>query len=155
MLSSPVVPIGWKATLNATVYYAQIDNEHQLDTPVFKIRAIFNTTTDQLEYVYISIIQTNELDQLLEFDGGSDNRITPNVDNLVADGGVHVFDTPINLVQDPTSVFVESDYPINLGVAITLLAVYHPGISISMMAEGLGCIQNATGEKNWHNISYY
>ena len=35
-----------------------------------------NTTTDELDYVYTSaLIQTNELDQLLEFDGGSDNRI--------------------------------------------------------------------------------
>ena len=29
-----------------------------------------------------------------------------------------MFDTPINLVQDLSSVFVESDHPINLDVAI-------------------------------------
>ena len=76
--SPTIVPTDFRATLNATVYYAQIDENHQLNASVFKIRAIFSTTND-LEFIYMSITQANETDGLLEFDGGSENRIEPNV----------------------------------------------------------------------------
>ena len=97
----------------------------------------------------MGIEQTNETDQLLEINGGSNNSISLKGGNLVEDGGVHVFDTSVNLVQDPASVFVESDYPIILDITINLVAVYLPGTIILMKhAKGLGCIQNATGEKD-------
>ena len=146
--SRTIVPTDFTATLNATVYYAQIDEKYQLNASVFKIRAIFSTT-EELEYVYMSITQANETDGLLEFDGGSDNRIALNAGNLVpgAGDGAHVFDTSINLVEDPAIVLAERGYPINIDINIKLVVLYHPGIPISAMAKGLGCIKNSTGKK--------
>ena len=142
--SPTIVPTDFRATLNATVYYAQIDENHKLNASVFKIRAISSTTND-LEFIYMSITQANETDGLLEFDGGSENSIEPNVPG--AGDGAHVFDTSINLVQDPAIVFAERGYPINIDINITLVVVYHAGITISAMYKGLVCIQNSTGKK--------
>ena len=145
--SPTIVLTDFRATLNATVYYAQIDENDQLNASVFKIRAIFSTTNN-LEFIYMSITQANETDGLLEFDGGSENRIALKEENLVlgAGNGSHLFDTSINLVKDPATVLAERGYPINIDININLLVVYYPANTVSAMAKGLGCIQNSTGK---------
>ena len=144
----------YTVALNATVYYAEIHSDYPLNTPVFSIRVYVSSTVGLLDLL-ISLSQTGEINNLFEFEGGDNDRITINIDNLVPVGGDHyVFDTSINLVQEPE--FEEDEYPVNLDIDVGLVGLYSPDVAVQELSIAMGQILNTPGEPYrivicWHS----
>ena len=133
------MPSDYAIALNATVYYAKIHIGQPLNTPVFRIRAFFNTTAN-IVTSSISLSQTGKINKLFEFEGGSNNRIG---DIPIGDHNVY-FDTSINLVQHPDTQFGESEYPVPLMIVISLNALLSNSNVMSashVTSQGRGSIQ--------------
>ena len=130
--------------LNATVYYADIHIGHPLNTPVFKIRAFFRSTAN-IDVARISLSQTGQINKLFEFEGVTNNSNTIGVpvtgNNLDTVGDYKVFDTSINLVQDPDTEFAETGYPVPLMIDITFDVFYFIGSFDQVISRGRGSIQ--------------
>ena len=129
--------------LNATVYYADIFSDYPLNTPVFRIRAIVSSN-DHFN-LFISLSQTAQINDIFEFDDSTpdDDRIDIAVDDLIPLGDVYVFDATINLVQDPSTTFEESDYPVNLDIDISLVGLYPPSTALQRVSRATGVIRNS------------
>ncbi|CAI8037839.1 Neurogenic locus notch homolog protein 1 [Geodia barretti] len=140
------LPSDYAIALNATVYYAKIHIGQPLNTPVFRIRAFFNTTAN-IVTSSISLSQTGKINKLFEFEGGSNNRIG---DIVVPIADHSVFDTSINLVQHPDTQFGESEYPVPLMIVISLNALLSNSNVMSashVTSQGRGSIQDPCSNK--------
>ena len=146
--------------LNATVYYADIHIGHPLNTPVFKIRAFFRSI-ENIDVARISLSQTGQINKLFEFEGVTNNSNTIGVpvtgNNLDTVGDYRVFDTSINLVQDPDTEFAETGYPVPLMIDITFDVFYIDNNNIDrVISRGRGSIQGRKSKlANVAIVSYY
>ena len=139
------VPTGYHIALNATIYYAEILSDYPLNGSVFKIRVYFSSTAGLLD-AHISLSQTGQINDLFEFEGGSDNRISVSTGDFISIGDHSVFDAAINLVRRPEAVFAESDYPVDLHISITFNTLFLPDVSRQRQSIGSGTIYLAPGE---------
>ena len=117
MLWSHPVPTGSQIALNATIYYANISSDTPLNTPVYRIRAIIDSALNQIDIVFV-FGQTQQINALLEFQGGMDNTISITESDLTTIGNMRVYDTSINLVAEPGTEFMEDEYPVELDIEI-------------------------------------
>ena len=140
------MPLNYTVALNATVYYATIDIDHPLNTPVFRVRVITSNISN-IGTTFISMVEDN---QLFEFEGGSNDGRSAQMNDYETDGHMHVFDAFINLVAEPSSRFEGSIYPVSLDIDIELVVIYNPPndqhSTIEIMVKGLGCFLNTSGE---------
>ena len=134
---------GFQIALNATIYYANIYSDTPLNTPVYRIRAIINSTLDLLD-ISISLSQTQQINALLEFEGGMNNRITIPESDLADIDEVRVFDTSINLVAEPNTEF---DYPVELDIDIQLVVLHVTGVTDRVVSSGIGYLLEAPGQR--------
>ena len=137
------MPTNYVAALNATQYFAQIDIYYPLNTPVFNIRVILSTTS----YLDLSMTlsQTGIISDLFEYDGGSDDRIGIEPSDLVPVDDYYVFDTSIVLVSDPTVVFTEDEYPIELDIEVSVVGLLTLTQAIQVTSQATGYIVYAPG----------
>ena len=140
-----IVPSGYTVAMNATVYFAEIYSDFPLNTPVFSIRVIVSSIDDLLD-LFISLSQTGHINNLFEFEGGSNNRIGITTADLVSNGDHYVFDVSINLVEDPATEFEESDYPVELDIDLSLVGLYFPDMAIQELSVAVGSIMNTPSE---------
>ena len=115
--------------LNATIYHAVIHSDYPLNTPVFRIRAIVSSIEALLDLT-ITLLQSSVINLIFEFENKTRDDTITITDKLVDIGDVYVFDATINLVLDPSTVFTESDYPVNLNMLISLVALYSPNTAL-------------------------
>ena len=127
---------GFQIALNATIYYANISSDTPLNTPVYRIRAIINSTLYFLD-MSISLSQTQQINALLEFEGGVNDRITVTESDLATIDEVKVFDTSINLVAEPGTDF---EYPVELGIDIQLVVLTGVEVTEQVVSSGIGYI---------------
>ena len=139
------MPSGYTVAMNATVYFAEIYSDFPLNTPVFSIRVIVSSIDDLLD-LFISLSQTGHINNLFEFEGGSNNRIGITTADLVSNGDHYVFDVSINLVEDPATEFEESDYPVELDIDLSLVGLYFPDMAIQELSVAVGSIMNTPSE---------
>ena len=152
--------------LNATVYYADIHIGHPLNTPVFRIRAFFRSI-ENIDVATISLSQTGQINKLFEFEGVTNNSNTIGIpvmgNNLDTLDDYRVFDTSINLVQDPDTEFAETGYPVPLMIDITF-EVFYFGSNFDdnvdqVISRGRGSIQGRKSKlanvAMVANVSYY
>ena len=131
--------------LNATIYHAVIHSDYPLNTPVFRIRAIVSSIEALLDLT-ITLSQSSVINLIFEFENKTRDDTITITDKLVDIGDVYVFDATINLVFDPSTVFTESDYPVNLNMPISLVALYSPNTALQTVSMGTGQILNAPGK---------
>ena len=122
--------------LNATIYYANVHVDQPLNTPVFKIRAFFGSTTNFIN-AHMRLSQTGQINKLFEFEGVANDNNSIDITNL---GGASVFDTSINLVQHPDTEFSDSEYPVTLSMDITF-EVFYVNTADHVTSKGMGSIQ--------------
>ena len=67
-----VVPDDFRLALNATVYYAVINSDTAVDTPVYRIRASVNENENPID-MSITLTKTLQINSLFEFEGVSNN----------------------------------------------------------------------------------
>ena len=138
------VPSDYRLALNATHYYANILSNTPLNTPVYRIRAIISTNTDPTD-ISITLSQTGQINEILEFEGGDNNRVSILESALESNGNESVFDTSINLVRDPNNVdFIQ--YPVKLNVDIQLVILFQSGAATQTTSKGIGSIEEAPGK---------
>ena len=140
-----VVSTSFKSALNATVYYADINNDTEVNTPVYRIRASININENPLD-MFIQLSQTGQINNLFDFDGGSDDTINIVVGDLVTIGNERIFDTTINLAAEPGSVFDDNDYPVELDIDIQFVVLFGTNEALQVTSRGRGSIQQAQGE---------
>ena len=142
------MPADYRAALNASIYYANISSDTTLNTPVFRIRLSINANENPLD-ISIRFSQTVQVQNLLDFEGSSDNRIDISSEDLQTVGNDRIFDTSINLVVDPATEFPDAeDYPVELDLTIALAVLFSSDISTAEAnSEGLGYILQPPGEK--------
>ena len=140
------MPSGYVLTLNATTYYADIHSDHPLGTPVFRIRAIIRSSAIAVD-LSMSLSQTGQINSLFEFAGGTGNdRLEIPVSDFIDNGNERVYDTTINLVADPATVFDEDDYPIDLDLDIAFIGLFIvPAGALQVVSIGSGRILQALG----------
>ena len=141
------VPANYGAVLNATVYYANISSDTTLNTPVFRIRLSIDTV-NTLD-ISIRLFRSAQIQSLFEFEGSTDdsNRIDIPPGDLQTDGSAQVFDTSINLVADPVTVFTnESAYPLDLDLTISLVVFFLGSGTTENNSVGLVHILRAPGK---------
>lgn len=139
-----LVPSDYIIALNATFYCAQIYSDTATNTPVYNIRAIINPSLGHIDQS-ILILMTESSSRLLEFQGGSNNRLLFSDTNLVSIGNDRVFDASINLVAELSEEFEEHEYPVQLEVDILLIAFFN-GTAQQVTSRGLVYIE-IQGEK--------
>ena len=144
-----VVAGDYTIALNATVYYVEIRSDHPLNTPVFRIRAFFRSTAG-FQAASLGLSQTGQINNLFEFEGGSNDTISISIGDFVSVGGQNVFDTTINLIREPDSEFTKMNYPVDLDMDINLVALFSPNIAPQVISKGAGSIHLAPGEKILH-----
>ena len=135
----------FRLALNATVYYAVINSDTEVNTPVYRIRASVNVN-ENLTDMSITLTQTGQINNLFDFEGGSNNRIDISLSDLETFGNERVFDTQINLVEDPATEFDEADYPVELDIEIQFIVLFATNEALQVTSKGLGSIQKAPGE---------
>ena len=67
-----VVSDDFRLALNATVYYAVINSDTAVNTPVYKIRASVNENENPID-MSITLTKTLQINSLFEFEGVSNN----------------------------------------------------------------------------------
>ena len=143
---SHAVPADYRAVLNASIYYANISSDTPLNTPVFSIRLSINANENPVD-ITIRFSQTAQIQSLFEFEGSSDNRIEVSSGDLQTVGNDRIFDTSINLVADPATVFPdEDDYPVELDLSIILVVLFDDFSTVADFSDGLGYILRAPGK---------
>ena len=140
-----VVSANFRLALNATVYYADINNDTEVNTPVYRIRASININEIPLDMV-IQLSQTGQINNLFDFDGVSDDTINIALDDLVTIGNERVFDTTINLVSETGSEFDDNDYPVELDIDIQFVVLFVTNEALQVTSKARGSIQRAQGE---------
>ena len=143
-----LVTPGFQIALNATIYYANISSDTPLNTPVYRIRAIINSTL----YFLDSLSQTQQINILLEFEGGVNDRITVTESDLATIDEVKVFDTSITLVAEPGTDF---EYPVELGIDIQLVVLTGVGVIEQVVSSGIGYILEAPGQCCCYLVNKY
>ena len=146
LVNTPLlVPTDYMVALNATIYYAEISADTQLNTPVYRIRISINVNVQPVD-ISVRFFQTGRINSLFEFkDNTTHNRRDISVVDLQSVGNDRVFDTSIHLVADPASEFGEDDYPVELNIAIHLVVFTQDFISIQALSQGLGSIYQPPG----------
>ena len=139
------MPADYRLALNATVYYADIRSDTQVNSPVYRLRASVNMNEIPID-MSITLTQTGQINNLFDFEGGSNNRIGISLSDLVTIGNERVFDTQINLVDDPASEFDEDDYPVELDIDIQFVVLFATNEALQVTSRGLGSITEAPGE---------
>lgn len=139
------MPADYRLALNATVYYADIRSDTQVNTPVYRLRASVNVNENPID-MSITLTQTGQINNLFDFEGGSNNRIGISLSDLVTIGNDRVFDTQINLVADPATEFDEDDYPVELDIDIQFVVLFATNEALQVTSRGLGSITEAPGE---------
>lgn len=139
-----LVPSSYTVALNATIYYAEIHSDYPVNTPVFNIRAFIHSINGLLDLL-ISLSQTGQINNIFEFEGSANDMISITTEDLVQEGDHFVFDTSINLVQDPATEFDESDYPVTLNIDVSLVGLYLPNNAVQVISRAMGFILNAPG----------
>ena len=99
---------------------------------------------------HISLSQTIQINNLFGFDGGSSDTISISTEDFISIGDHNVFDTAINLVQDPEDIF--NQYPVGLEISITLVTLFSPDVARQTQAIGSGFIHLAPSKKTSGNI---
>ena len=151
---SHAVAADYKAALNASIYYANISSDTPLNTPVFRIRLSINANQNPVD-ISIRFFRTAQIQSLFEFEGSSDNPITISPGDLQTVGSAQVFDTSINLVADPVTVFTdESAYPLDVDLTISLVVFFLGSGTAENNSIGLVHILRAPG-KNYSNYNYF
>ena len=151
---SHAVPANYRTALNASIYYANISSDTPLNTPVFRIRISINVNEDNPLDISIRFSQTVQIQNLLEFEGGSDNRIDIPSGDLQTVGNDRIFDTTINLVAHPDTVIPDADdYPVDLDLTILFVVFFPDFIPVEITSTGLGYVLRAPS-KNYRSIFY-
>ena len=133
----------FRLALNATVYYADIDSDTEVNTSVYRLRVSINVNENPID-VSFTLAQTGQIDNLFDVEGSSGGTISLNhFDTII--GNEKVFDTTINLVNDPASVFDEDDYPVELDIDIQFIVLFASNVPLSRSSRGRGSIQRALG----------
>ena len=140
-----VVSADFRLALNATIYYADIRSDTQVNSSVYKLRASVNVNENPID-MSITLTQTGQINNLFDFEGGSNNRIGISLSDLVTIGNERVFDTQINLVADPATEFAEDDYPVELDIEIQYIVLFATNEALQVTSRGLGRILKAPGE---------
>ena len=119
--------------------HAVIHSDYPLNTPVFRIRAIVSSIDDLLD-LSMQFSQTLQINNIFDFEGSDSDTITILPDDMVPLGDVYVFDTAINLVQNVSTEFTESDeYPVILNIDVFLIALISPSFDVfSSLSKGTG-----------------
>ena len=145
---SHAVPADYRAALNASIYYADISSDTPLNTPVFRIRLSINTDEEDPLDISIRFTQTGQIQNLLDFEGSSNNTIDISSGDLQTVGNNRIFDTSINLVAHPATEFPDAeDYPVELDLTISLVVLFSSDISTAEInSKGLGYIQGENDE---------
>ena len=128
----------FRLALNATVYYAVIDSDTAVNTPVYRLRASINVNENPID-VSFTLAQTGQIDNLFDVEGIFLNQFDTTI------GNEKVFDTTINLVNDPTLEFDEEDYPVELDIDIQFIVLFASNVPLSSSSKGRGSIQRAPG----------
>ena len=142
--SHHAVPTDYRAALNASIYYANISSDTPLNTQIFRIRLSINANENPLD-ISIRFTQTVEIQNLFDFEGGSNNkRIDISSEDLQTVGNDRIFDTSINLVADPATEFPDAeDYPVELDLIIIVALLFDDFSSGEDSSDGLGYILRA------------
>ena len=144
---SHVVAANYRTALNASIYYANISSDTPLNTPVFRIRLSINANEEDPLDISIRFTQTGQIQNLLDFEGSSNNRIDISSGDLQTVGNDRIFDTSINLVADPATEFSDdNDYPVELDLSIVFVVLFDDLIPVQVTADGLGYILKAPGK---------
>ena len=139
---------GFVLALNATIYHAVIHNDHPLNTPVFRIRAIIENSDNVVPAdLSLSLSQTGQINNLFEFeDGTSNDRLSIPFEDFVDNGNERVYDTAIILVADPGTEFENEDYPVPLDITIRFVGLFIvPNAALNFNSRGTGNILQAPG----------
>ena len=144
-ITSLLVPTDYMVALNATIYYAEISADTQLNTPVYMIRISINVNVQPID-MSLRFFQTGQINSLFEFkDNTTHNGRDISVVELQSVGNERVFDTSIHLVADPASQFGEEDYPVELNIVIQLVVLTQNFTIIQTISQGLGSIYQPPG----------
>ena len=135
----------FRLALNATVYYADINSDTEVNSAVYRLRASVNVNENPSD-MSITLTQTGQINNLFDFEGGSNNRIGISLSDLVTIGNEKVFNTTINLVDDPATEFDEDDYPVELDIEIQFVVLFATNEALQVTSKGLGRILKAPGE---------
>ena len=136
--SHHAVSADYRAALNASIYYANISSDTPLNTPVFRIRLIINNNEEPANDIVIRFFQTNQIQNLFEFEGSSDNKIEISSGDLQTVGNHRIFNTSINLVADPEIEF--DNFPIELDLTISMVVLFSDFIPVEFNSDGFGYI---------------
>ena len=143
------VSANYRAALNASIYYANINSVTTLNTPVFRIRLSINTNENPID-ITMRFFETAQILNLFEFESGvgGTNYIDIPPRDLQTDGSSQIFDTSINLVADPATEFPDAeDYPVELDLTISLVVLFSSDFTaVEINSKGLGFIQGENNE---------
>ena len=146
---SHTVPADYRAALNASIYYANINSVTPLNTPVFRIRLSINTNEIPVD-ITMRFFETAQILNLFEFESGigGSNYIDIPPGDLQTDGSSQIFDASINLVADPATEFPDAeDYPVELDLTISLVVLFSSDFTaVEINSKGLGFIQGENNE---------
>ena len=140
------------ASLNATIYHADITTDTPLNSPVFRIRITLNLDADPRD-ISIRLNQNQLIQNLFEFEGGTgDDSLTILYSEFQVIGDVRVYNTSINLVENPTTEFPivnDDNYPVHIDLRITFALLTIDFDAVEESARGIGTIQLAPGKVNF------